>query len=107
MTIVNNYSCPIEFPSTCEVRVNGVQVNANLKGLKKKPGTAPPPDLANYVRFTSQQNKIEMVYVNSSQPVQAKVGRFTLPTCLVLTLSQKEILSGSDAGGDHKHRTLG
>ncbi|KAH6917517.1 PINIT domain-containing protein [Coprinopsis sp. MPI-PUGE-AT-0042] len=67
-----NHPCPIEFPPTCEVRVNSVQVTANLKGLKKKPGTAPPPDLAKYVRFTSQQNRIEMVYVNSSQPAQAK-----------------------------------
>ncbi|TFK30316.1 hypothetical protein FA15DRAFT_662259 [Coprinopsis marcescibilis] len=64
--------CPIEFPATCEVRVNGIQVTASLKGLKKKPGTAPPPDLAQYARLNSTANKIEMVYVNSQQPIQPK-----------------------------------
>ncbi|KIJ21803.1 hypothetical protein PAXINDRAFT_165186 [Paxillus involutus ATCC 200175] len=63
--------CPIEFPPTCEVRVNGTTLQANMKGLKKKPGTAPPADLGKMVRMTGQ-NRIEMVYVNSQQPVQAK-----------------------------------
>ncbi|KAG5724654.1 E3 SUMO-protein ligase pli1 [Termitomyces sp. T112] len=64
--------CPVEFPPTCEVRVNNVQLTANLKGLKKKPGTAPPPDIGKHCRFTAIPNKIEMVYVNSQQPVQQK-----------------------------------
>lgn len=68
----NALPCPMEFPPTCEVRVNGTQITANLKGLKKKPGTAPPPDIGKYSRITSS-NKIEMVYVNSQQPVQSKV----------------------------------
>ncbi|KJA29423.1 hypothetical protein HYPSUDRAFT_127996 [Hypholoma sublateritium FD-334 SS-4] len=67
----NALPCPMEFPPTCEVRVNGTQITANLKGLKKKPGTAPPPDIGKYSRITSS-NKIEMVYVNSQQPVQSK-----------------------------------
>ncbi|KAF8078677.1 PINIT domain-containing protein [Lyophyllum atratum] len=68
----NHVPCPIEFPPTCEVRVNNVQLTANLKGLKKKPGTAPPPDIGKYCRLTTLANKIEMVYVNSQQPVQSK-----------------------------------
>ncbi|KAF4572967.1 SUMO ligase siz1 [Pleurotus pulmonarius] len=60
--------CPIEFPQTCEVRVNGVLLTANLKGLKKKPGTAPPPDISKYLRGGNLQNNIEMIYVNSQQP---------------------------------------
>ncbi|CAL1695654.1 unnamed protein product [Somion occarium] len=69
-----NLACPIEFPPTCEVRVNGVQLQANLKGMKKKPGTAPPPDVGKSVRTSlGAQNRVEMVYVNSSQqPVQTK-----------------------------------
>ncbi|KAF8445886.1 PINIT domain-containing protein [Boletus edulis BED1] len=63
--------CLIEFPPTCEVRVNGTALQANLKGLKKKPGTAPPADLGQMVRM-SGQNRVEMVYVNSQQPVQPK-----------------------------------
>ncbi|KDR84933.1 hypothetical protein GALMADRAFT_149463 [Galerina marginata CBS 339.88] len=64
-------ACPMEFPPTCEVRVNNTQITANLKGLKKKPGTAPPPDIGKYSRITST-NRVEMVYVNSQQPVQSK-----------------------------------
>ncbi|KAJ6575057.1 PINIT domain-containing protein [Mycena capillaripes] len=69
--------CLIEFPPTCEVRVNNVQLGANLKGLKKKPGTAPPPDISKYIRLSTTNNskasnKVEMIYVNSQQPVQPK-----------------------------------
>ncbi|KAG5638656.1 hypothetical protein H0H81_011208 [Sphagnurus paluster] len=68
----NNVPCPIEFPPTCEVRVNNVQLTANLKGLKKKPGTAPPPDILKFCRLNAVPNKIEIVYVNSQQPSQSK-----------------------------------
>ncbi|KAF9453869.1 hypothetical protein P691DRAFT_812483 [Macrolepiota fuliginosa MF-IS2] len=64
--------CLVEFPPTCEVRVNNVQLNANLKGLKKKPGTAPPPDITKLARLVNTPNKVELVYVNSQQPVQNK-----------------------------------
>ena len=63
----------MEFPPTCEVRVNNTQLTANMKGLKKKPGTAPPPDIGKYARTTSVVNRVEMVYVNSQQPVSSKV----------------------------------
>ncbi len=69
----NSVPCLVEFPPTCEVRVNNVQLNANLKGLKKKPGTAPPPDITKLARLVSAPNKVELVYVNSQQPVQNKV----------------------------------
>ncbi|KAF8272903.1 PINIT domain-containing protein [Lactarius quietus] len=58
--------CPIEFPPTCEIRVNQVQITASTKGLKKKPGTAPPAFLGTSVRVAlGHQNRVEMVYVNS------------------------------------------
>ncbi|KAJ7783730.1 PINIT domain-containing protein [Mycena maculata] len=80
----NTGPCLIEFPPTCEVRVNNVQLSANLKGLKKKPGTAPPPDLGKYIRLNTTTNKVEMVYVNSQQPVQPK--KFYLLVQLVETV---------------------
>ena len=71
--------CPIEFPPTCEIRVNNGQISANTKGLKKKPGTAPPVDLGRTVKMTPQsQNRVELIYVNSQQPAQPKVS-CTLP----------------------------
>ena len=66
----------MEFPPTCEVRVNNTQLTANMKGLKKKPGTAPPPDIGKYARTASVANRVEMVYVNSQQPVSSKVYDF-------------------------------
>ncbi|KAL1748459.1 PINIT domain-containing protein [Schizophyllum fasciatum] len=75
--------CLIEFPPTCEVRVNGVQITANLKGLKKKPGTAPPPDITKLVRQNGTQNRVEMVYVNSQQPTAPR--KFFMVVMLVET----------------------
>lgn len=61
-----NALCPIEFPPTCEVRVNQNQITANMKGLKKKPGTAPPADLTKLVKMVpGASTKVEMVYVNN------------------------------------------
>ncbi|KAF7347874.1 MIZ zinc finger protein [Mycena venus] len=82
--------CLIEFPPTCEVRVNNVQLGANLKGLKKKPGTAPPPDISKYIRLTTAQNKVEMIYVNSQQPVQPK--KFYLLAQLVETVNVETLV---------------
>ncbi|KIK70931.1 hypothetical protein GYMLUDRAFT_303330 [Collybiopsis luxurians FD-317 M1] len=77
--------CPIEFPSTCEVRVNQAQITASLKGLKKKPGTAPPPELDKYVNFNTTPNRVDMIYVNSQQPSQPK--KFFLVVKLVESIS--------------------
>jgi len=82
--------CLVEFPPTCEVRVNNVQLSANLKGLKKKPGTAPPPDLSKYIRLTTANNKVEMIYVNSQQPVQPK--KFYLLVQLVETVNVETLV---------------
>ncbi|RDB28615.1 E3 SUMO-protein ligase pli1 [Hypsizygus marmoreus] len=87
--------CPIEFPPTCEVRVNNVQLTANLKGLKKKPGTAPPPDLGKYARLTNVQNRIEMVYVNSQQPAQSK--KYYLVVMLVEATTVDRLVSNLKA----------
>ncbi|KAI8990516.1 PINIT domain-containing protein [Trametes punicea] len=83
--------CPIEFPPTCEVRVNGVQLQANLKGLKKKPGTAPPPDLGKSVRLAyGQTNRVEMIYVNSQQPTTPK--KYYLAVMLVEATSVEQLI---------------
>lgn len=80
----------MEFPPTCEVRVNNTQLTANMKGLKKKPGTAPPPDIGKYARTASVANRVEMVYVNSQQPVSSKVNDLSpLYHCYAEHLKQK------------------
>ncbi|KZT72828.1 hypothetical protein DAEQUDRAFT_743461 [Daedalea quercina L-15889] len=83
--------CPIEFPPTCEVRVNSVALSANLKGMKKKPGTAPPPDIMKNVRVQNgATNRVEMVYVNSQQPVQTK--KYYLAVMLVETTTVEQLI---------------
>ncbi|EIN13799.1 hypothetical protein PUNSTDRAFT_95125 [Punctularia strigosozonata HHB-11173 SS5] len=79
--------CPIEFPPTCEVRVNNVQLSANLKGLKKRPGTAPPADLGKSIRQVGQ-NRVEMVYVNSQQGTPAKKYYMVVQLAEVTTVEQ-------------------
>lgn len=75
-----NSEAPIEFPNTCELRVNNVNLHAQTKGLKKKPGTAPPANLGAAVRLNaSATNRVEMVYCNNNpvqgQPPNNRVGR--------------------------------
>lgn len=91
--------CPIEFPPTCEVRVNGVQLTANLKGLKKKPGTAPPPDLGKATRLAfGQTNRVEMIYVNSQQPTSPKVPLSLHARIYPWLTSAAEVLPCCDVG---------
>ena len=92
--LVSTPPCPIEFPSTCKVRINGVLLQANFKGLKKKPGTAPPADLGQAVQMTGP-NRLEMMYSNSG--AEKKVGYFLrcVPT---VPLTRTEILFESVLG---------
>ncbi|KAJ7689980.1 PINIT domain-containing protein [Mycena rosella] len=56
-----NVGCLVEFPATCEIYVNNVQLKgALLKGIKKRPGTAPPPDLGTSRRTTLGQGQLEL-----------------------------------------------
>jgi E3 SUMO-protein ligase PIAS1 len=64
--------CPIEFPPIIEIKVNGSVVSgANTRGLKKKPGTAPPSDLTKLTRTGA--NRLELTFINNSQPFVIRV----------------------------------
>ena len=67
--------CPVEFPPTCEVRVNSRVLTANFRGIKKKAGTAPPADITDLCARTipGAGNLVEMVYVNGNQSSGVKV----------------------------------
>lgn len=54
----------IAFPYQCELRVNGEEVKANLRGLKNKPGSTKPVDVTHLLRFRppSYTNRIEVTY---------------------------------------------
>lgn len=64
---------PIDFPTTCEIKLNHQPVTANTKGIKKQVGTAPPVDLSRVGNGSALSlapgvvNKVEVVYVNSEK----------------------------------------
>ncbi|KAK4701957.1 hypothetical protein P7C70_g4262, partial [Phenoliferia sp. Uapishka_3] len=61
---------PIEFPTTCEIKLNGLAVSANTRGIKNQVGTAPPVDLSKGGGLRLQPgvvNKVEVVYVNTDK----------------------------------------
>lgn len=69
----NQFPAPIEFPGTCEIKLNGVTVPANTKGIKKQPGTAPPVNLssgkggATVLTTAGSTNKVEVIYINTEK----------------------------------------
>jgi E3 SUMO-protein ligase PIAS1 len=87
----NNVPCLIEFPPTCEVRINNVQLTANLKGLKKKPGTAPPPDIGKLTKFTGS-NKVDMIYLNTQNQQGVPPKKYYLVAMLVEVTGVSELV---------------
>ncbi|BGO98903.1 E3 SUMO-protein ligase pli1 [Rhodotorula toruloides] len=88
----NQFPAPIEFPGTCEIKLNGVTVPANTKGIKKQPGTAPPVNLssgkgATVLTTAGSTNRVEVIYINTEKlyflvcylveytPVESVVGK--------------------------------
>lgn len=67
----------VEFPTTTDIKLNSSSITSNLKGIKKQPGTAPPPNLAlvpgrNGVGQAldlkeGRSNQLEIAYSNSDK----------------------------------------
>jgi E3 SUMO-protein ligase PIAS1 len=54
----------IAFPHQSELKVNGDEIKANLRGLKNKPGSTRPVDITNYLRFrpSNYTNNVEFTW---------------------------------------------
>jgi len=56
----------VSFPHQSEIKVNGGEVKANLRGLKNKPGSTRPVDITSVLRLQhnipNYENKIAMTY---------------------------------------------
>lgn len=68
---------PIDFPQTCEIKLNYGNVPANTKGIKKQVGTASPVDLAKGGKLditAGAVNRLEVIYVNTEKS-QSRVSR--------------------------------
>ncbi|KAH7345218.1 PINIT domain-containing protein [Rhizoctonia solani] len=92
-----NAPVPIEFPPTCEIRVNNKNINANVRGLKKKPGTAPPPNLTPFMSTVKGTlSKVELIYVNNVTPFSPK--KFYMLAQLVEVTTVQEVVARLKAG---------
>lgn len=88
----------IAFPHQSELKVNGGDFKANLRGLKNKPGSTRPVDITNALRLrSSYTNNIEFTYALTTK-VRRHLFAAMLPrhTPQTLTCSFRiEILPGS------------
>lgn len=57
------------FPYQSELKVNGGEVKANLRGLKNKPGSTRPVDLTPHLRLkpSTYNNNVELTYALTSK----------------------------------------
>lgn len=63
-----SHAAPVEFPLTCEVKVNSKPLSINLRGKKTAAKVlAPHINKDNALYFGGQENKVELVYQNTSQ----------------------------------------
>jgi hypothetical protein len=59
-------NCVIEFPPHTDIRCNGSPVQANVRGIKNRPGTINPPDVtAQIIMIQGVQNKIDVTFSDS------------------------------------------
>lgn len=54
----------IAFPHQSEIKINGGEVKANLRGLKNKPGSTRPVDITEHLRLKPimYSNRVEFTY---------------------------------------------
>lgn len=71
----------ISFPHQSEIKVNGGDVKANLRGLKNKPGSTRPVDLTPYLRLKPPHypNKVEMTYALTTK-ASSNLSRASYPS---------------------------
>ena len=58
----------VAFPSQFEVKINGIEVRANWKGLKNKIGTTRPADVTEYLRkMNGYENTVTITWALTSK----------------------------------------
>ncbi|KAG0207335.1 SUMO ligase siz1 [Mortierella sp. GBA30] len=82
----------MEFPHVCEIKVNGRVLEANLRGMKNKPGTVSPANITKLCRLeAADYNKVEFIYANSTK-------RYFASTHLVKKISVESIVAEIERG---------
>ena len=69
----------ITFPNQMEIKINGDEVKANLRGLKNKPGTTRPADITKMLRTkpVGYQNTMHVVYALTNKVSNTLYMRFS------------------------------
>ncbi|KAG0220264.1 SUMO ligase siz1 [Mortierella sp. NVP41] len=89
---VANPPALMEFPHVCEIKINGRVLEANLRGMKNKPGTVAPANITRLCRLdTADYNKVEFVYANTTK-------RFYTSVNLVKKISVSSIVAEIERG---------
>ncbi|KAK6462132.1 PINIT domain-containing protein [Scheffersomyces coipomensis] len=57
----------IQYPTPCELHVNGTQVVQQFKGIKGKVGTSKPADITSLLKSAPTSNKIHFIYTQTSE----------------------------------------
>ncbi|KAH6603435.1 hypothetical protein Trco_008210 [Trichoderma cornu-damae] len=86
----------VAFPHQSELRVNGDEIKANLRGLKNKPGSTRPVDITNSLRLRSNyMNNIEFTYALTNKKFYLIVNlcKATTVSELVATISSRRKIS--------------
>ncbi|KAL7894187.1 PINIT domain-containing protein [Trichoderma sp. SZMC 28014] len=86
----------VAFPHQSELRVNGDEIKANLRGLKNKPGSTRPVDITNTLRLRSNyMNNIEFTYALTNKKFYLIVNlcKTTSVDELVATISSRRKIS--------------
>jgi hypothetical protein len=90
----NQFPAPIEFPASAEIKLNGAVVPANVKGIKKQPGTAPPVNLSAAkgpsVILSGAVNRVEVNYVTTDK----------VRICFSTVLPILALYEGKESGAD-------
>ncbi|SOV06803.1 uncharacterized protein UDID_05649 [Ustilago sp. UG-2017a] len=91
----------IEFPLTCEARVNNHPLSTNLRGSKKNIGRVPPPNLNkdnNLVLLAGRPNRIDLTYTNAPKRhvLVAAICQVTSVDTLVERVRTKQFRSKED-----------
>ncbi|SNX85298.1 related to SIZ1 - E3-like factor in the SUMO pathway [Melanopsichium pennsylvanicum] len=86
----------VEFPLTCQARVNGHNLSTNLRGSKKNIGRVPPPNLNkdNMLSIVpGRPNRIELTYANAPKRhvLVAAICEITTVETLVTHLRSKQL----------------
>ncbi|RDW70313.1 hypothetical protein BP5796_08710 [Coleophoma crateriformis] len=90
----------IAFPHQSEIKVNGGEIRANLRGLKGKPGSTRPADITSALRLklANYANTVDMTYALTSKAGGGSPQKFYLVVYIVQSVPVSDLVSKLEGG---------